>query len=228
MEQAELTIIGHVRTCYGEKFGVPRQPGLVGEAWGELIFTPDYRNEDALRALDGFSHLWLLFIFHEAMREGWHATVRPPRLGGNKRIGVFATRSPFRPNPIGLSVVKLEQINWKAREGPTLKLLGVDLVDGTPIIDIKPYLPYADSIPSATTGFAPQPLNKLDITWLEGADANLPKETKRLIEHTLTLDPRPSYQENQQNREYGCLINGYNIRWKITVNTVIIISCEYQ
>jgi len=216
-------IIAHVRTCYGEKFGVPRQSGLVEEAWGELVFEPEFRNSDAVRGLNGFSHVWLVFVFHQAMRDDWKPTVRPPRLGGNKRVGVFASRSPFRPNPIGLSVVRLENIDLDHPNGPVLKLRGVDLVDGTPILDIKPYIPYADALPDAVSGFAPDAPPRLQVSWNKGADAGLSPATRAVIEATLAVDPRPAYQ-NDEDREYGCLIEGINVRWKIENHAVLILS----
>ena len=222
--QMKFEVIGHVHTCYGEKFAVPRQSGLVDEAWGELIFEPDFRKVDAVRGLDGFSHVWLVFVFHQAMRSDWKPTVRPPRLGGNERVGVFASRSPFRPNPIGLSVVRLEQIDFDHTAGPVLKLRGVDLVDGTPILDIKPYIPYADSIPDATAGFAPDAPARLDVRWQTGADHGLSQTTRAVIEASLAVDPRPAYQ-NDTDREYGCLIEGYNVRWKMEREAVLILSC---
>ena len=145
--------IAHIRTDLPEKFGVPRQSGLVPQLQGTIVFEPDYRNPDALRGLEGFSHLWLIFRFHRAEREGWSPTVRPPRLGGNRRMGVFATRSPFRPNNLGLSCVKLEGVCRDEKLGPVIRVSGADLVDGTPILDIKPYLPYADCPRDATGGF---------------------------------------------------------------------------
>ena len=148
-----VNIIARIRTELPEKFGVPRQSGLVPQLRGTIVFEPAYRNPDALRGLEGFSHLWLIFQFHQAVREGWSPTVRPPRLGGNRRMGVFATRSPFRPNAIGLSCVKLEGVRQEEKLGPVLDVSGADLVDGTPILDIKPYLPYADCRPEATGGF---------------------------------------------------------------------------
>lgn len=216
--------IARVRTCYGEKFGVPRQPGLVDEAWGELVFEPGFGNADAVRGLEGFSHLWLVFVFHQAVRDGWKPTVRPPRLGGNEKVGVFASRSPFRPNPIGLSCVRLEKIDTGDDGAPVLWLRGVDLVDGTPVLDIKPYLPYADALPDAQGGFAAGPPEKREITWHDGAGATLTDSTKCLIEHTLACDPRPSYHCGE--REYGCLIDGYNVRWRQHAGGSTIIACD--
>jgi tRNA-Thr(GGU) m(6)t(6)A37 methyltransferase TsaA len=216
--------IGHIKTCYGEKFGVPRQSGLVDEAWGELTFEPEFRNRDAVRGLEGFSHVWLVFVFHQAMRDDWKPTVRPPRLGGNERVGVFASRSPFRPNPIGLSVVRLDEIDLDHPDGPILKLRGVDLVDGTPILDIKPYIPYADALPDASAGFAPHPPSLLAVSWLDYAAEDIAADTRAVIESTLAIDPRPAYQQDN-NREYGCLICGYNVRWSVEDNSLVIRSC---
>ncbi len=224
-----IEIIGHVKTCYGEKFGVPRQPGLVDEAWGELVFEPEFRNVDAVRGLEGFSHVWLVFVFHQAIRtEGkdWKPTVRPPRLGGNERVGVFASRSPFRPNPIGLSCVRLDSIDLNHPDGPVLKLRGVDLVDGTPILDIKPYIPYSDSLPGANGGFAQGPPQSLEVNWQDGIGGNLTDNTKSLIAATLAIDPRPAYQHQENDREYGCLIDGYNVRWVVTGSIVRVTGCQ--
>ncbi|NWK55380.1 tRNA (N6-threonylcarbamoyladenosine(37)-N6)-methyltransferase TrmO [Verrucomicrobiaceae bacterium N1E253] len=221
----KLEAIAHVRTCYGEKFGVPRQSGIVDEAWGELIFTPEFRDPDALRGLEDFSHLWLVFLFHQAIRTDWKPTVRPPRLGGNKRVGVFASRSPFRPNPIGLSVVRLESIDTTHPEGPMIKLRGVDLVDGTPIIDIKPYIPYADALPEAAAGFAPHAPEKLSVHWINNADQGLSDTSRAVIEATIAIDPRPAYQDDA-SRTYGCLIDGYNIQWKVRDKQIHILSCQ--
>ncbi|MBT8038579.1 MAG: tRNA (N6-threonylcarbamoyladenosine(37)-N6)-methyltransferase TrmO [Verrucomicrobiae bacterium] len=218
--------IAHIKTCYGEKFGVPRQPGIVDEAWGELIFEPEYRTVDAVRGLDGFSHIWLVFMFHQAIRSTWKPTVRPPRLGGNKKLGVFASRSPFRPNPIGLSCVRLESIDLTHPEAPVLKLRGVDLVDGTPILDIKPYVPYSDSPPDADGGFAHHAPDVLVVCWNHGIGENLTDATRRLIEATLAADPRPAYQHEDHGREYGCLIDGYNVRWTVVDQRALIVSCE--
>ena len=154
-EKVEMQIIARMHSEFPEKFGIPRQSGLVEELRGMVVFEPEYRNADALRGLEGFSHIWLLWQFSRAVREEWSPTVRPPRLGGNERLGVFATRSPFRPNPIGLSPVKLEGVERHPELGPVLVVSGADLMDGTPILDIKPYVPYVDCIPGAVGGFAP-------------------------------------------------------------------------
>ncbi|WP_425498310.1 tRNA (N6-threonylcarbamoyladenosine(37)-N6)-methyltransferase TrmO [Oceaniferula flava] len=222
----KMETIAHIRTCYGEKFGVPRQPGLVKDAWGELVFEPEFRNADALRGLEGFSHVWLVFIFHQALRSDWKPTVRPPRLGGNERVGVFATRSPFRPNPIGLSVVKLDGIDLDHPDGPVLKLSGVDLVDGTPILDIKPYIPYADALPDAVGGFVSGAPDCLSVQWHCAVPAEMSDANRRLIEATLAADPRPAYQRQESGREYGCLIDGCNVRWTVEDGCATIVACE--
>jgi tRNA-Thr(GGU) m(6)t(6)A37 methyltransferase TsaA len=221
----DFNLIGHINTCYGEKFGVPRQSGLVDEAWGDLIFEPEFRNPDAVRGLEGFSHVWLVFVFHQATRNEWKPTVRPPRLGGNERVGVFASRSPFRPNPIGLSVVRLDEIDLNHPDGPILRLRGVDLVDGTPILDIKPYIPYADALPDASAGFAPSPPSLLAVSWLDDAAEGIDPKSRAVIESTLAIDPRPAYQ-NDNKREYGCLICGFNVRWSVEDRSLVILSCE--
>jgi tRNA-Thr(GGU) m(6)t(6)A37 methyltransferase TsaA len=222
----QFDIIGHVSTCYEEKFGIPRQPGIVDEAWGTLTFEPEFNDVDCVRGLENFSHLWLVFIFHQAVRDHWKPTVRPPRLGGNDKTGVFASRSPFRPNPIGLSCVRLERIELNSSDSPILHLRGVDLVNATPVIDIKPYIPYADSLPSAIGGFAHKAPTPLTVKWAGSVPDNLEDNTKRLIEKSLAIDPRPAYQRSDQEREYGCLIAGHNIRWVVRDNAIIILMCS--
>lgn len=222
----QFNVIAHVKTCYGEKFGTPRQPGLVDEAWGELVFDPDFRNADCVRGLEKFSHLWLVFLFHQAIRDDWNPTVRPPRLGGNEKTGVFASRSPFRPNPIGLSCVRLERIELNGRNAPILHLGGVDLVNDTPILDIKPYIPYADSITDAVGGFAHDAPGKMNVYWEHGLDCHLDSPTKLLIENTLAIDPRPAYQQGQESRTYGCLISGLNVQWRVNQDEIFITSCQ--
>lgn len=226
MQDIKFNIIAHVRTCYGEKFGIPRQPGLVDEAWGELIFEPGYRNADCLRGLEKFSHIWLVFVFHQALQENWNATVRPPRLGGNEKVGVFASRSPFRPNAIGLSCVALKEIDHDQQNGPILKITGVDLVDGTPVLDIKPYIPYCDSLPHAIGGFAHERPGRLDVHWQGELDEVMDRETKTLIENTLAADPRPAYQQGEDPREYGCLIDGWNVKWRVENAAILISDCR--
>ena len=217
-----FTPIAVTHSCFKEKFGIPRQPGLVTEAIAELEFLPPFNREEALTGLEGFSHLWITFVFHGALREGWKPTVRPPRLGGNKRLGVFATRSNFRPNPIGLSVVKFAGIR---RDGKKLLLRveGADLLDRTPILDIKPYLPYADRVPEATGGFAPQPPARgLSVTfapetapvierWERGEIPNL----RKLIVQMLENDPRPAYHAGSDRRKrFAFRIYDLDVRWE--------------
>jgi tRNA-Thr(GGU) m(6)t(6)A37 methyltransferase TsaA len=201
-------------SCFGEKFAVPRQPGLCPSAWGELVFEREFRSEEAVRGLEGFSHVWLIFHFHQTADRGWSPTVRPPRLGGNQRVGVFASRSTFRPNGMGLSLVKLEAIDREREDGPVLKLGGVDLVDGTPVFDVKPYLPYAEAPEGATGGYAEEAPNRLNV---EGGEllAALPERDRRVIEEALSLDPRPAGGRDEPGREHGVLICGLNVRFRV-------------
>ena len=213
-----LAPIATVRTCFGEKFGVPRQPGLCPSAWGELVLHEAYRTPEALRGIDGFSHLWLIFGFHATQGQGWKPTVRPPRLGGNQRVGVFASRSPFRPNGLGLSLVRLEGIDTTARDAPVLLLGGVDLLDGTPVYDIKPYLPYAEAIPAASAGFATAGIARLTIEIAAGAAADfasLPVRAQAVIREALALDPRPAVRAEDSARVFGAILCGRNIRFTI-------------
>ncbi len=212
------------RTCFKTKFGIPRQPGLVQEARGTIRMLPPYNQPNTVRGLEDFSHLWLLFVFHEAIRDGWKATVRPPRLGGDKRIGVFASRSPFRPAPIGLSAVKLERIVLGGHGKVQLEVSGLDLLDGTPILDIKPYLPYADIIPDATGGFAPDAPDGDAIAVTVAPDAakvfaalarrghdNLEALARKMI----AANPRPAYQQ-EPNRIYQFYLDQFEIIWQTT------------
>ncbi len=212
----KLDPIAVVRSCFGGKFGVPRQPGLCPSAWGELVFHEAYRSAEAVRGLDGFSHLWLVFGFHETAGQGWKPTVRPPRLGGNQRVGVFASRSTFRPNGLGLSLVRLEGIDTTAKDAPVLLLGGLDLLDGTPVYDIKPYLPYAESIPDATAGFAGEEIPRLEIEIGDEAlteFTKLPARAQSLIREALALDPRPAVQADDEDRVFGALLCGRNVRF---------------
>lgn len=221
-----LSSIGVIHTPYGEKFAVPRQPNLVQEGRGILKLLPPYNSPDAVRGLEQFSHLWLIFQFHHIPERTWHATVRPPRLGGNERVGVFASRATHRPNPIGLSKVELKRI--EITESDVLLHLGsVDLVDGTPILDIKPYIAYADSEPNAVSGFAQtKPESKLSVTFREPAlqalqnSPNFAKfgieDAKRFICEVLAQDPRPAYQQGKSSsRIYGMHLAGYNVTWQV-------------
>ncbi len=205
-------IIAHIHTDFPEKFGIPRQSGLVPLLKGEIIFTPEFNQPSALKGLEGFSHIWLLWDFSATHTEKWHATVRPPRLGGNKRLGVFATRSPFRPNPIGLSCVKLEEIK-QTEKGTCLVVSGADLMDGTPIFDIKPYLPFADCVPEATGGFAEETYGeKLQVVLPEKLGSKL--ENPEALIGVLSQDPRPAYQEDSE-REYGFSFGGFTVKFKV-------------
>jgi tRNA-Thr(GGU) m(6)t(6)A37 methyltransferase TsaA len=220
MAKNEVTLepIAVVSSCFGGKFGVPRQPGLCPSAWGTLVFHPPFRSLEAVRGLDGFSHLWLIFGFHETLAHGWHPTVRPPRLGGNQRLGVFATRSTFRPNGLGLSLVRLEGIDTTSSAAPVLMLGGLDLIDGTPVFDIKPYLPYAESPADATGGFAHEAPPRLEVTVASAAAAafkSLPPRTQALIQEALALDPRPATQTRDPNRVFGAILGGFDVRFVI-------------
>lgn len=221
-----MKIIARIHNDFKEKFGIPRQSGLSGGLESRIVFEPEYRNPDALRGIEGYSHLWLIWEFSEAKRETWSPTVRPPRLGGNKRVGVFATRSPYRPNPIGLSSVKLLRIEQTRDEGMVLIVRGADLLDGTPIYDIKPYLAYSDSHPDAIGGFADPVQNyalKVDFCKELLSKVHISKQ-KPLIE-ILEQDPRPSYQ-NDPNREYGMRFSNYEIFFKVDGERLIVVRVE--
>ena len=211
--------IAHIETAYKSKFGVPRQAGLVeGEA--RVVFEPEYRVAEAVRGLEEFDYVWLIWQFHLAERQEWSPTVRPPRLGGNKRVGVFATRSPFRPNPIGLSCVRLLRIE----PGPVLVVQGADLVDGTPVYDIKPYLPYADSHPDARGGFATAaPSAALTVEDPEGLLMTIPFNLRDALCQSLSQDPRPHYQDNP-DRIYAMLFDRWEVRFCVKDNKLTIIS----
>ena len=221
-----LEIIARIHTDLPEKFGVPRQSGLVPELRGRIVFEPAYRNPDALRGLDGFSHLWLIFQFHRAVRPEWSPTVRPPRLGGNQRMGVFATRSPFRPNSLGLSCVKLEGVRLDEKLGPVIEVSGADLVDGTPILDIKPYLPYADCHPEATGGFT-DPLDgqTLQVECPPALLAGFTPEQREGLVGVLACDPRPRYQEDPE-RVYGLSFAGRNVKFTVRGEVLTVTAVE--
>jgi tRNA-Thr(GGU) m(6)t(6)A37 methyltransferase TsaA len=220
----EIRRIGVVRSCFGEKFGTPRQPGLCPSAWGELVFDEEYRREEMVRELDGFSHLWLIFGFHQTAGGGWSPTVRPPRLGGNRRVGVWASRSPFRPNGLGLSLVKLEAIE----PGPVLRLGALDLVDGTPVFDIKPYLPYCEVPPDAQGGFAdaqPEPHEVVVDGAVAGAFAVLPDRVRSVIREALTWDPRPAAGA-ERGRIYGTRMCGRNVRFMVEGDQCLLVGID--
>lgn len=213
----EIEPIGFLRTCFGEKFAVPRQPGLCPSAWGTLEFLAPYRSAEAVRGLEGFSHVWLIFGFHQTEGEGWHPTVRPPRLGGNERVGVFASRSTFRPNGLGLSLVKLDRIAWDMVDGmdpPVLHVSGVDLVDGTPVYDVKPYLPFIEALPDAGGGYASEPITRVEVVVQETAREDfgkMPERARRVIMEALSLDPRPAASPKDESKMYGALLCDRNV-----------------
>lgn len=212
-EVPAMKIIARIQSDFATKFGIPRQSGLVDTLQATVVFEPEYRNPDALRGLEGFSHIWLIWEFSEAVLETWSPTVRPPRLGGNVRMGVFATRSPFRPNPLGLSSVRLEGIAQDPTLGPVLRVSGADLMDGTPIFDIKPYIPYADAHPEALGGFAATPsLPALRVQIPERWLSIVPPDRREALIGVLALDPRPHYQEDP-DRVYGFEFAGLQIRF---------------
>ena len=223
-----MEIIAYIRNAFPTKFGLPRQSGLVKELHSMIVFEPAYRNPDALRGLEDYSHLWLLWQFHKADKEGWSPTVRPPRLGGNTRMGIFATRSPFRPNPIGLSCVKLERIEQTKEYGHVLHVSGADLMDGTPIYDIKPYLPYVDSIPDAKGGFAALHENDhVDVVFPEHLLALVPAEHREGLAGILRQDPRPAYQKDPE-RIYGFAYANMEIRFRVAEGILTVLSVETQ
>lgn len=211
----EIKPIAYIETDFPEKFGIPRQSGLIEELLGRIVFVPEYRVADALRGIEQFSHLWLLWEFSAARREKWSPTVRPPRLGGNTRMGVFATRSPFRPNPIGMSAVKLVGVDYDTPRGAVLTVAGVDLMDKTPIYDIKPYLPYADSKPNASGGFALCDSGDiLSVEFSAGVEQRVPPEKRAALRRVLAQDPRPQYQ-NDPERVYAMSFAGLEVEFVV-------------
>ena len=221
----ELRVIARIETDFPTKFGIPRQAGVVAELEGRIVFEPEFRSPDALRGIEGFSHLWLIWQFSEAVRSDWSPTVRPPRLGGNARMGVFATRSPFRPNPLGLSCVRLLGVEQDTARGPVLRVAGADLMNGTPIYDIKPYLPYADCKPEATGGFAPDAGNKLRVAFSPGTEDAVPQEKRAALRGVLENDPRPRYQDDPE-RIYGMDFAGLNVKFRVEKGTLTVESVE--
>ena len=218
-----MEIIARIHTDFPEKFGIPRQSGLVDGLTGRIVFEEKYRNPDALRGIEGFSHLWLIWQFSRAIREEWSPTVKPPRLGGNQRMGVFATRSPFRPNPIGLSCVRLQRVELHTTEGPVLWVTGIDLLDGTPIYDVKPYLPYADCHPEATGGFAQEVMgHRLEVAFPEELLALVPPEKREALREVLAQDPRPGYQHNEPDRRYGVAFAGLDVRFTVEGDVLLV------
>lgn len=224
MEEFSMKVIGHIRSEFPEKFGIPRQSGLVRELRATLVFEPEYRVREAFRGLEGFSHLWLVWAFSESAREGWSPTVRPPRLGGNRRVGVFATRSPFRPNPIGLSCVELEQVDLEATDGPALIVRGADLLDGTPILDVKPYVPLADCRPQAIGGFSDEHReDRLVVDFPPSLADKVPPERLAALTGVLSGDPRPSYHSDPK-RLYGMSFAGLEIKFTVEGNILHVVE----
>lgn len=222
----EMKIIARYRGDLPEKFGIPRQSGLVEALRGTIVFEQDYRNDDALRGLEGFSHLWLLWEFSEAVREDWSPTVRPPRLGGNVRMGVFATRSPFRPNPIGLSCVRLLGLRKTADCGTVLEVAGGDLMDGTPIFDIKPYIPYADAHPEALGGFAGAAPETLEVCLSQKMAAQLSEKERAALTGVLANDPRPQYHAD--GRVYSMRFAEFTVRFCVEGKVLIVTELKRE
>lgn len=226
MENISITPIAHMKSDFSTKFGIPRQSGLVQQLRSTIVFQPEFRNADALRGIEGFSHLWIIWQFSEAVRTQWSPTVRPPRLGGNTRMGVFATRSPFRPNNLGLSCVKLLGVEETAEFGTVIHVGGADLMDGTPIFDIKPYIPYADCQPDAIGGFTDTAANFLLEVDFPASLLSLLPETKRdAAVQVLSHDPRPSYQR-KPGRVYGLTFAGFDIRFTVEESTLTVVAVE--
>ncbi|QHM69903.1 tRNA (N6-threonylcarbamoyladenosine(37)-N6)-methyltransferase TrmO [Mixta intestinalis] len=233
MSEFAFTQIGVIKSPWKEKFAVPRQPGLIEDGGGELRLLPPYNQQEAVRGLESFSHLWLLFVFHQTMAGGWRPTVRPPRLGGNTRMGVFATRSTFRPNPIGMSLVELKGIHCP--QGQVILELGsLDLVDGTPIVDIKPYLPFAEALPQARAGFAQHaPEAEMPVRFSPQAQQQLTRhqsrypQLTRFITQVLAQDPRPAYRKGEEpEREYAAWLLDFNVRWRVTAEGTEVLALD--
>lgn len=225
MDEIVFRAIARIRTDFPEKFGIPRQSGLAGTR-GRIIFEERYRSPEAVRGIEQFSHLWLLWEFSEAVREEFSPTVRPPRLGGNERVGVFATRSPFRPNPIGLSCVKLERVEISGECGPVLYVTGADMMDNTPIFDIKPYLPYVDAHPEADGGFAAEKMDyRLEVSFSEECRREFTPEELSVLREVLSQDPRPSYQDDPE-RVYGMAYAGRELKFRVESRTLTVVGCE--
>ena len=218
--------IAHMRSDFPTKFGIPRQSGLASALRSTIVFEPEYRVADALRGLEGFDRLWIIWQFSEAAEKPWTPTVRPPRLGGNTRMGVFATRSPFRPNHLGLSCVELESVELHPTLGPVIHVLGADLMDGTPIVDIKPYIPYADAFPEAKGGFTDSAGEfLLKVVFPEDLAAKLPEGKREAAAEVLSHDPRPSYQKDP-SRIYGLPFAGFDIRFRVEGDTLTVVQVE--
>ncbi len=226
MEEYKMKPIARIYTDFPDKFGIPRQSGIVKELKGRVVFEPPYRDYRAVKELSEYSHIWLLWLFSRSEREDWSPTVRPPRLGGNTRVGVFATRSPYRPNPIGMSAVKLDRVVVDEGLGPVLEVSGIDMVDGTPILDIKPYLSFADSYPGAVCGFADRLYGQqLKVIIPHSISKTIPDDLTDALKGLLAEDPRPRYQ-NDPERVYGFAFNKYEVKFKVDGEILTVISVE--
>ena len=222
----ELKEIAVIHTDFPEKFGIPRQSGLVGGLQGTIVFSPEYRNADAIRGLNDFSHLWLVWGFSKAKKDHWSATVRPPRLGGKVRMGIFATRSPFRPNPIGLSSVKLESVTMDEKLGPIITVSGIDMLDGTPIYDIKPYIPLTDCHPEASEGYTRETkIHELKVEFPEELLNQYPQEKRQAVLGILSQDPRPTYFQDPE-RVYGVPFAGFDVKFRVDGDLLIVCGLE--
>ena len=220
-----LKTIATIHTDFPSKFGIPRQGGLIDTLKATVSFEPEYRDATALRGLEGYSHLWLIWQFSESVMEDWSPTVKPPRLGGNRRVGVFATRSPFRPNPLGLTCVRLERIERSGPEGPVLHVAGADLMDGTPIYDIKPYIPYADCHPEATGGFTDGiQYSRLSVDFPEALLERIPPDKRRALIEVLAQDPRPGYRRGDDARRYGVAFAGFDVRFTVAGDALSVVE----
>ena len=220
-----LDVVAHIHTDFSSKFGIPRQSGLIDALEGEIVFTEKYRDASALRGIEGYSHLWLIWQFSESVTERFCPTVKPPRLGGNRRMGVFATRSPFRPNPLGLSCVKLLGVESATARGPVLRVAGADLLDGTPIYDIKPYLPAVDSHPEALGGFTDAiDYPYLDVDFPEPLLDRIPREKRDALIEVLAQDPRPGYRHGEDARRYGVEFAGFDVRFVVDGNRLSVVE----
>ena len=219
-----MKTIARIHTDFPTKFGIPRQSGIIESLQGRIVFEPEYRNAESVRGLEEFSHIWILWEFSEAVRDKWSPTVRPPRLGGNVRKGVFATRSPFRPNPIGLSSVKLESVEIDPKLGPVLHVSGADLMDGTPIYDIKPYIAYTDSHPDAVSGFASKPAEYLlEVDFPETLLQKVPECQRESLIAVLQHDPRPQYHDDPK-RVYGMAFGGMEVKFKVEEGLLTVVG----
>ncbi len=222
---SEITPVAHIYTDFPTKFGIPRQSGLV-DSRGRIVFEPKYRSPDAIRGLESFSHIWLIWEFSENAGRSQALTVRPPRLGGNTRMGVFATRSPFRPNNLGLSCVEIEKIDLECKDAPVIYVRGADILDGTPVFDVKPYLPFADSIPEARGGFAQEvKKNTLSVDFPDSESVKLPESIKAQLTEILAQDPRPHYHEDG-SRVYAFEYSEYKIKFRVNESTLKVIEIE--